>query len=294
MKIGKIRRRYLFFMPLKGQRNNLVGNMYGKLIVLMYHGSDKRQSLWECQCECGKVIITRGGNLTSGNTQSCGCSRAISLKGKGIVDLTGKKYGGLTVLGMSEQRKRENIVYWDCLCSCGNIKSIPSDSLKNGKTKSCGCVYQRENPFRKRHGMFNTRPYRIWVAMKQRCENNKAAHYKDYGGRGIVVCDAWHKFENFWEDMKDTYQDELTLDRKNNNGNYEKGNCRWATNEQQHNNTRSNILIEYNGEVKTHMQWARERSIGWKTLEGRLKSGWSVERALMTTTQKYNKIIKHA
>ena len=272
-------------MPTKGRYIDLTGDVYGKLTVIKYLGSQGRHSLWECFCVCGKVCAVGAGNLRSGNTKSCGCSRAISLRGKGIVDLTGKKYGELTVLRMSEHRKR-NVVYWDCVCSCGNIKSFPVDSLNRGKTKSCGCMFRLKNTLRKRHGMHNTRPYRIWDGMIQRCQNEKAANYNDYGGRGITVCDAWHKFENFWEDMRDTYQDRLTLDRKNNDGNYEKGNCRWATQEQQHNNTRSNVLIKYNGETRTHSQWAKEMGMGWKTLESRLKWGWSIENALTIPVKK--------
>ena len=144
-----------------------------------------------------------------------------------LIDLTGNKYGYLTVLNRSENVNRRTM--WDCQCKCGNIKSINSYSLLTGKTKSCGCF--RDN-FKITHGMSNTPIYSSWECVIQRTSNPKDPHYKDYGGRGITVCKRWLKFENFYKDMGERPKNK-TLDRIDNNKGYSKKNCKWSTKSEQ-------------------------------------------------------------
>ena len=133
-----------------------------------------------------------------------------------------------------------------------------------------------------RHGMRHTRIYNIWRTMRQRCSNPNCINYHNYGGKGIVVCDEWDKsFEVFYEwAMANGYEDGLTIDRINSNGNYEPSNCRWASYKQQANNKTSNRLVEFNGEVHTLGEWASITGIRLATIWNRLKLGWSIEDAL--------------
>ena len=144
-----------------------------------------------------------------------------------------------------------------------------------GKINSCGCEHSKRigNAF-KTHGMTNTRTYRIWNNMKTRCKK-----HVDYAARGIKVCDEWLKFDNFLADMGKCPEG-MSIDRIDVNGNYEKSNCRWATSEQQMNNTRANVWLNHDEKRMTVAQWARELNIKPTTLKARLKRGWSIEKAL--------------
>ena len=165
-------------------------------------------------------------------------------------DLTGLKFGRLTVLKQvpKPEHLKYKARYWLCECDCGNDRIVPRNNLIKNNTTSCGCLNKEiVSNMRKdsaTHDMTKTRFYGIWRNMKYRCNNKNCRAYPNYGGRGISVCDRWDKFENFYEDMYESYQKHLneygekqtTLDRKNNNGNYESSNCRWATYEEQLNN----------------------------------------------------------
>ena len=138
------------------------------------------------------------------------------------------------------------------------------------------------------HGMCFTRLYQIWNGMKQRCQNPKTINYKGYGGKGISVCEEWNNsFTAFYEwSMQNGYNDNLTIDRKDNNGNYEPANCRWATNKEQQNNTSYTRLYTYNGETLSIMQWAEKTGIHPNMLYKRLYRGWNIEKALETKSLK--------
>lgn len=158
-----------------------------------------------------------------------------------LEDLVGNKYGKLTVLKRFSIGKK---YYAKCICECGGKISTRIDSLKMNKTLSCGCYNQeiRINTHIK-HGMSNSRIYRIWEGIIQRCNNPKCGNYKYYGALGISLHHNWGSFENFYKDMKDGYQDNLTIDRINNDLGYFKENCRWATYKQQNRNTSTNISV---------------------------------------------------
>ena len=203
-------------------------------------------------------------------------------------NLVGRKFGRLTVQEFAGRSKGSDF-YWDCTCDRGNTKRTLGMHLKNGATKSCGC-FQKEQARRanithghSRKGLI-IKEYHCWEHMTQRCNNPSNPSYPDYGGRGIKVCDRWlYSFANFLEDMGPRPLG-MTLDRKDNDGDYCKENCRWATSREQNNNRRDNVWIEYNGETRTISQWARHLGIHANTLWNRLNkvdgSNRNIEDAL--------------
>jgi len=170
-----------------------------------------------------------------------------------------------------------------CECECGNRTKVRLSNLKSGNTTSCGCFgKQQRKKSTKTHGFYGTRVYIIWACMKQRCTNKKNPSYSYYGGRGINFCEKWKTFVGFWEDMEYEYFDDLTLERIDNNGNYCKENCKWASRKEQARNTRQNRIIEFRGEKRCLSDWANKIGIAIETLRDRLSTGWSLERALTT------------
>ncbi len=145
---------------------------------------------------------------------------------------------------------------------------------------------KKTGKFLKTHGMYGTQIYKSWSSMKSRCLNKNNKDHKDYGGRGITVCDSWLIFENFYADMGDRPQGK-TLDRKNNDKGYCKSNCKWSTPKEQSNNMRKNCFLTYQNKTLSIRQWSEKLDIKYETIKSRLRYGWSVEEAL--TTKKYNK-----
>jgi hypothetical protein len=199
-----------------------------------------------------------------------------------LIDLTGKKFNHLTVIRYYGRGKYKHL--WECLCDCGNKKIVDSSCLKNNYTKSCGCEAKKQWSIPKsiKHGKSQTRIYGIYTGMIRRCHHKKDKDYKNYGERGISVCQEWRDdFMSFYNwAMNNGYTETLTLDRINNDGNYEPSNCRWTTIKEQSNNTRFNRYITYNGETKTITQWAEFLGFKEDTLRARIVSGrFTIERA---------------
>lgn len=151
-------------------------------------------------------------------------------------NLVGKQFGKLIVLSLAGRGKRSEM-RWNCLCECGGELAVRGSSLTSGNTSSCGCC----GALKRTHGLSGTPTYRAWVQMHTRCYNTNYRFYHRHGGRGISVCERWHTFENFFADMGERPSPDHSLDRKDNDGNYEPGNCRWATRVEQAQNSR-NVL----------------------------------------------------
>ena len=166
---------------------------------------------------------------------------------------------------------------WKCLCDCGEETYVAGANLDSGNTQSCGC-FDRER--RITHGKTKSRVYVIWKAMRRRCQNPKAFEFKNYGGRGISVCERWSIFENFYEDMGDPPAG-FSIERRDNDGNYEPSNCCWASAKTQLNNRRNNRFLEAFGKRLTLTQWSEELKIPMTTLRNRLdRAGLPAEQAL--------------
>ena len=201
-----------------------------------------------------------------------------------IKDITGKRYGLLVAQNIVGRDKHDNIL-WLCKCDCGIEVNVCCASLEKGNTKSCGCIHRMfleklHKDINIKHNRSHTRLYNIWRGMKQRCYVENSIFYKNYGGRGITVCDEWLNkkdgFANFYKwAINNGYKDELTLDRKNNNGNYEPLNCRWTTNIIQSNNKRNNVTITYKNETRSIAEWSRLYDLPYYIIWARFKRGWT-------------------
>lgn len=191
-----------------------------------------------------------------------------------LIDLTGQKFGRLTVIKRVEkpQGLKKKETYWLCLCDCGKETTVIAYSLKSGRIKSCGCYHKEKC---KTHNKSNNKLYWIRSSIIQRCFNSNDHNFYRYGGRGITICDEWrNNFEAFYDwAISNGYREGLSIDRINNDGNYEPSNCRWVTQKVQSNNTRKNHLITINGEVKTMQQWADLYNMSKHTFYARYAKG---------------------
>jgi len=207
-------------------------------------------------------------------------------------DLTGQKFNDLVVVRFVG-RNNSKTNTWECLCMCGKKTIVDSSSLRSGHTKSCGCRVSRVSTT---HG-FSTRResieqrkfYNTWRSMKKRTLLDSRSDIKNYKGRGIVVCKRWMKFENFKEDMWDSFNNHInkfgikktSIDRINNDGNYLKSNCKWSTPREQCQNRTNNRFYTLSGITKTQSEWARELGIKDNSLDDRInKLHWPLEKAL--------------
>ena len=278
-----------------GKYQDLTGQRFGKLKVVErtedhISPSGYKYVMWRCQCDCGNFVNVRTADLKNNGTQSCGCLHKEMLSKAKLIDLTGQVYERLTVIKrvddyISPSGNRK--VQWLCKCECGKEVIVTGNNLKNGNSKSCGC-YNREllTKMNLTHNASNTRLYHIWSCMKDRCYNPKNKKYKDYGGRGIAICDEWindfEAFANWAYDngyIENVPRGECTIDRIDVNSNYCQQNCRWVNQKVQSNNKRNNHYITYNGETHTVTEW--NNILGYKkgVLSRRIFSGWSIEDA---------------
>ena len=210
---------------------DLTGRKFGRLVVVAFAGhravGDQKKRFWRCRCDCGREIECPYGNLASGNTASCGC-----ISGERS-EIGGKRFGRLVAMTTVEGRDPTRKM-WLCKCDCGATATVRGSDLRAGDVKSCGCLARK-------HGHVGpdvpSPTYHSWQAMRQRCTNPNTVAWKYYGARGIRVCERWQTFVNFLADMGERPAGK-TLDRIDCDGNYEPGNCRWATQAEQIRNRR--------------------------------------------------------
>ena len=250
-----------------GKFKDLTGEKFGRLTVIERAENAKDgRARWRCRCDCGNEIVTKGKYLFNGNTKSCGCwKREIHFK-----DLSGQKFGRLTVIERAENNKRGQ-ARWRCRCDCGNEVVVVGSFLTSGETKSCGCLSGQ------RHGLSNNTIYQTWADIKKRCFNPNCKSYKHYGARGISIFPAWIKdfqaFYNYVSKLPHFGEKGYTLDRINNDGNYEPDNIRWADWKTQNRNRRTNVLVEYKGETMCLRDAAELSGINYYTLYRKYKQG---------------------
>ncbi len=236
---------------LNKEFEDFTNKVFGKLTAISRDYSENRIH-WFCKCECGNIKSVGASDLKRGDTTSCGCyDKERRRKSK---DLTGQKFGRLTVISrhMTESRG----VFWNCICDCGKEKIVNSGHLKNGHTKSCGCI--QDEIFKEivtKHGLSGSYVYKLWCSVKERCFNKNVKQYKDYGGRGITLYFDWIEspvgFIEYVSKLENFGKDGYSLDRINNNGNYEPGNLRWATQATQCRNRRVSVInIEIAREIR--------------------------------------------
>ncbi len=260
---------------------DLEGRRFGMLVAKKpIQGTRKKKRSWLCECDCGNTVTVPTSNLTRGNSKSCGC--------RNTYDLSDMVFGRLTVLYSVSDGGRKK---WACLCDCGNQVSVVASSLLNGDTRSCGCLKSEKTAQRSTtHGYTRNREYhplyQTWLSMIARCHKKGNRAYRNYGGRGIFVCDRWHDFENFLTDMGERPTRQHTLERIDNNAGYSPDNCVWATRAAQARNTRRNHLLVHDGKIMTIADWSDETGIAYFTIASRIYRGWSTEDALTTPVNK--------
>lgn len=199
--------------------------------------------------------------------------------GRRLIDISGKKYNHLTVLYHDVERSTNKKHFWICKCDCGKIKSIEGARLKNGETKACGCLRGGVPKYK----TVNKKLYKKWSHMKDRCYSKNDISYKNYGARGIKVCDEWlENFDNFAEwSLKNGYNEKLELDRINVNGNYEPNNCRYVSRLVNSRNKRNTLKYEYDGKQLTLKEIAEINNIQYKLLWQRInRDKLSLEEAI--------------
>lgn len=199
------------------------------------------------------------------------------------IDLTGQRFGKLTVIEKNGKKGKDSA--WLCICKCGNKCVVSTTNLKNGHSSSCGCL--RKENIRQRatfHGLSFTPLYYIWGAMMQRCTNPRCKAYQHYGARGIKICEDWRNFKSFYNwAIPAGYREGLSIERIDVNGDYCPQNCKWIYRAEQQKNKRNNHLITHEGKTQTISQWAEEYNIPYARLYARItKYNWSIEKALNT------------
>lgn len=206
----------------------------------------------------------------------------------GAINLSGDKYGRLTVISKAPHRLVSGVkrTVWNCVCECGGHIAVTTNSLRRGNTKSCGCQKRDATVARNTtHGNSKHPLYQRWAGMVQRCNNPNHIGYKNYGAKGVKVCESWLKFENFLADMGEPKPGE-SLDRyPNAGGNYEPGNCRWATAAEQSRNTNRNVIVTVDGKSMTVRDWEIEKGVNRGAFQRRVDLGWPLERVVTEPIQ---------
>lgn len=260
-------------------RIDMTGQQFGYLKVNSYSHTENKRAFWNCTCVCGKEIVCKGKLLRNGHIKSCGCMKNKMVSDAKIDDMKGRKIGRLyfkEYVGLFSHH-----ALWLCKCDCGKECIVKASSVKSGTTSSCGCLAHDILMERNcKHNCVYLPIYKCYHNMISRCTNKNTTHYKDYGGRGIKICDEWldkdFGFKNFYDwAMKNGYNEELTIDRIDFNGNYEPNNCRWATIKQQANNKRNNVFVEYDGKKYSIAELSDVFSLNYDRTLSRHHKGWT-------------------
>lgn len=197
------------------------------------------------------------------------------------IDVSGQRFTRLVAVRALKQAGSRRL-RWECLCDCGKLAFPTATQLRTGHSKSCGCL--SADAARSRvttHGLSKSREFNVWQCMIRRCENPKQDDYPRYGGRGISVCPEWREsFVTFLLDMGPRPSPKHSIERMDNNGNYEPGNCRWATNTEQCRNHRRNRLLTANGVTKPLVCWVESTGLHVSTILRRLNNGWPEDVAV--------------
>ena len=192
-------------------------------------------------------------------------------------DLTDHRFGKLRVISRTDNDKHGNAM-WRCLCECGNEAVVRGANLNSGQVQSCGCFMGKHVS----HCDSTTRLYKIWYGIIRRTEDSKRKEYKDYGGRGIKMCAEWRESYEVFRDwaQQNGYEDNLSIDRIDNDGGYSPLNCRWTDKYKQANNRANSCVLSFDGVSKTTSEWSHELGVPYSRLKKRVRLGWSAERVL--------------
>jgi hypothetical protein len=254
---------------------DLTGQRFGMLVVVSRAESEGHRAHWNCVCDCGTSVVKNGKYLLCGDTESCGC-KSLKLSSKNIIK-TGDVFGDWTVLsaGIERLSTGRTCTHAVCKCTCGAVRLIPGQNLKRHLSTGCGCrkgfkISQRLTVHGTNRGR-KTPTVETYNGMIQRCYNPNFKHYHRYGGRGIKICDRWlgeGGFKRFLKDMGERPAG-LTIERKDNDGNYSPGNCR---------KTRH---VTINGVTRTISEWAEITGIKRDTISHRVMDGWEGDKIIM-------------
>lgn len=270
-----------------------IGDIVKHYKILDYDLTGK-ETLYKCQCvNCNTIVLRNSSALRSEVRSRCSICRKL----KFIQEPIGKKYGCLTVIEKVGDCKQTSGQKYKCRCDCGNEFTMVRKTIMFTQhlcCKKCRADYFKGLDKFKKHGMVHTPIYNIWLAINARCLNKSNHAYKDYGARGILICEDWIKtnpsgFMNFYKwAMDNGYKHEVlpngknkwTLDRIDNNGNYEPNNCRFTTMQEQANNKRNNLRFEYNNQTHSLADWVRILNLDYNRVKLRLDKGYSFEYSI--------------
>lgn len=270
-----------------GRKTIIPGMKIDRVTVIREAEKDGIYPQYECRCDCGKILIMKAYSLKNKCQKCCPDCKKLHIE-----DISGQKFGRLTAIRYVGQSKGKQTM-WECKCDCGKTIIAQHQNIKNGHTSSCGC-YNSEVTAKRNytHGGGGTRLYRIWKDMLARCYKESHHGYKDYGGKGVYVCDEWkNDFVSFrdWS-LNNGYSDELSIDRINSDKEYSPTNCRWATLIEQANNTSRNLRFTINGRTETLANWCRIYNVPYARVHSRVYAQkWDIVKALTHPPQIHKK-----
>lgn len=284
---------------LVGHYKNVASEVFGNWTAIELAGwvteaRGIRRARWRSRCICGAKRDLTLKQLRSGSPLSCGCVRPkLRAKSGRFTDLAGQKFGNWSVINRTGSRRKPNgaDALWRCRCVCGNEQVLDTYCVKRGRPASCGC---KRGAHRHSAGGKISAVYSAWKNMVARCTQPSYPSFEQYRGRGITICERWRTFQNFLDDMGERPSAAHSIDRIDNDGNYEPGNVRWATKQEQANNRATNVLVHYRGRDFTLAELARETGVSKEIIRSRLrrsKKQWTVEGALSLPPQAGDKSI---